>query len=314
MYFEAKADTGALQLDDSTKLHQLVYARRQKFRPVEQNPNIRYGITGEEVKKRTVYYIYPLDGLEYENKFVFWRNPTNVPMHIFPSTFNIYISNLYSTVFYPHPFVRNNGIAVTNCSEDDVKNVECYVFDYSDRVRSCSVGIEIRNANNEVIFNSAKGNRPLKLLKMGQFKHCEYGSESSRGTDLEASYSFDKEIAINIGYRGLYNYQPPSGNAATINYDARFPVPILTHNSLTFKTCYDNNFCNYRDWNGTASEGNPAGFYGIMYEGYYDENGQQSFGYNSDRYTILSGAMPCNKTTFAVVDVTGYYDGGAFIY
>ena len=315
MYFTAKTDIGSIQLDDDTKLHQLVYAKRYNRIPYERNPGIRYGITGEAVTQRTVYYIEPLYASEYESKFVFWRNPSDTPIHIFPSTFNIYVNYLYSTAFYPIPFVRNNGLAVANCTLEEAKNIECYVFDYSSTVRACRVGIEIRNANNEVIFNSAKGNRPLKLLRLGQFKHCDYGSESSRGTDLEATFNFSKEIAVNIGYRGLYNYSPPSGNASTINRDARFPVPILTRNSLAFRTCYQNNFCNYTDWNGTAAPGNPAGFYGIIEEGYYDEtSGEMGFAYASDRFTMLSGPMPCNKTTFAIVDVTDYYAGGAFIY
>lgn len=308
MYFEAKAETGSIQIDDNTRFYQLVYAKRHNARPYEQNPGIEYGITGEAVRQRTVYYVEPLYASRYENKFVFWRNPTDVPMHVFPATFNIFVNNLYSTAFYAVPVLRNNKIAISNCTEDEVKNIECYVFDYSSTVRTCKVGIEIRNAANQVIFNSAKGNRPLKFLRMGQFTHCAYGSESGRGTDFEETFSFSKEIAINIGYRGLYNYTPPSGNAATINRDARFVVPILTRNSIKFTTCYQNNFCNYTDWS------NSAGFYGITQEGYYDASGTLGFRYASDRFTFISGGMPCNKTTYAIADVTDYYNGTTFYY
>lgn len=310
MYFEMKADTGSIQINDNTKFYQLVYAKRQQFYANVQNPSIQYGITGESVKKRTVYYLNPLSSdYQYQNRLIFWRNPTNTPIHIFPATFDIFVSNLYSTAFSAVPFIQGNSVAVSNCTMDVLKQLECYVFDLANVTKPCRVGIEIRNANGDIIINSAKGNRPLKLLKMGQFNHCAYGNESSRGTDFENTFTFNKQIAVNIGYRGLYNYNPPTGNIATINRDVRFVVPVLTNKSLKFTTCYQNNFCNNTD------HSNTTGYYGIKDEGYYDEStGKVTAKYNSDRFTIITGSVPCNRTTYAVVDVTDYYKGGAFIY
>ena len=280
MYFQAKGDAGSIQIDDNSKFYNF-YRKHTlgEFDMVRQGP-VKYGLSGESVTTRTAYY-FAINGYYSTNQIVpyliLYRNPTTTPIHIFTSEFQDVINYLYSTAYYPTVFSRTRWIAVTNCTLAQAQAIECYVFSYDSRPSSASVGIEVRDANNNVIFNS--NSKILKVMDMAEVQHCTYGSESGSGTDLNKSTTYEKDIALFVGYRGLYNLG--STDVYNLSKTAHFPVPILTKNKLEIKTCTNN---------------------AIVKDASLNEEG----GTCSDIFTTITGFAPCNRTNYFVADVTGY--------
>lgn len=295
-YFEVRSENNGIVLTDNEQpIRMYRKGTLSTFGTFKRSYTVQYALLGEGMQARQAH-VYSMN----RNGIYFFRNPTDYPVHIYGNVTSMKFRNIYSTAWYPVNERGGGWAAVANCSREVAEQIICYEFRtnpayYSALTSVDNCGIEIYNANGKMIFNDEA--KTLRILYMNELTHCAFGNELelSGYTDVNVTHSFDKPIAMSIGYRGLYcNWNPNYSGHGITSYskdsyllfpNAHFVVPILSKNSLTMQTAWQNNLLDVC----MADTGDP----GITYPHA-----------SSDYPYVISGDWPCNRTTYMIADTT----------
>ena len=277
-YLEIRTGNGNIQVNDTEKMAQLVLKTvKGSDTTYKRSFAVQYALPGESLTERQVH-VYYLSQYRNHDYITLLRNPSSTPVHVFTGSLARRFKYVGSTAFYPSADSLDDCmVAIANCTKAVADTILAYTFARrSPAVDTSGCGFEIYDSNGDVILNA--NSKMLKILNMNSFTHCNSGDEAAPTSynDINVSLTYQKDIAMWMGYRGLYNH---GGDMYRLSANAHFPVAILTNNSIEIKTVVQNNIQNT----------------------YYHADTD-----TGDWGMVVSGSFPSNITNYLVADVTGY--------
>lgn len=220
-YFEAKTNTGILQIADDIQCLRLQDVLTLGDYFVESEAT-KYRVRGGSYQSYTAHcYALPL----YNNRIAYISNPSTSPAHVFTRG-AVYV---YKYIDHsPSEIGLHKVVAVSNVSKAIADAMKVYVFSES-VVPAISAGMECYNESGERVFSS--DSKLLKLLNIVNFKHCAntkydtiYHSNGFEYINNTHTYN-NKTIAMWSDLAANAEIQDSLGSGW-------FTLPILTKNSL----------------------------------------------------------------------------------
>ena len=267
VYFEAKTNSGVLQVRDDTAISYLSNkAKLSDYYVTSQS--CKYQIDGGSNTSHTMYvYRLPTDIVAYIG------NPSSNAVHIFTTINNVTdFNNQKGLGLY-------KLVGVSNCTKAQADNLNVYMFKQDAVGGTGTVGLQCFNASGVKVFDS--NSNYLKVMDVVNFQHCAYGNwynveYSDNWKKIDKTHNHSKHAIAYwcsmFGSGGQWNRNTSGDNNWWV-HDQYSEVCILSASSARVATLKHTEF--------------PVG---------------GSVNYN---FCLLCGANS-NRTMYSIIDVTNY--------